>query len=158
MRWLWMAQLFWTNYNSLANKTYTETADIGLVAENANSGTDLSSRLSTVSAPWKDGRWTFNSTTMSFGKLTSLVPDGPYSALQLGLTVRSERDSRNFISTALNMNATTTTDCIAAGNCNSVQTGSPLDRSLRAICFIKCRWSRRSKPADHLAKPVLERY
>lgn len=116
-----------TNYNSLANKTYTATADIGLVAESANSGTDLSSRLSTVSAPWKDGRWTFNSTTMNFAKLTSLVPDGPYSALQLGLTVRSERDSRNFISTALNMNATTTTDCIAAGNCNSVQTGSPLD-------------------------------
>lgn len=116
-----------TNYNSLANKTYTATADIGLVAENANGGTDRSSRLSTVSAPWKDGRWTFNSTTMNFAKLTTLVPDGPYSALQLGLTVRSERDSRNFISTALNMNAATTTNCVTVGNCNAVQTGSLLD-------------------------------
>ena len=116
-----------TNYNSLANKTYTATADIGLVAENANGGSELSSRLSTVSAPWKDGRWTFNSTTMNFAKLTTLVPDGPYSALQLGLTVRSERDSRNFVSTSLNMNAATTTDCVTAGNCNAVQTGSPID-------------------------------
>jgi MSHA biogenesis protein MshQ len=116
-----------TNYNSLANKTYTATADIGLVAENANAGIDLSSRLGTVSAPWKDGRWTFNSTTMNFAKLTSLVPDGPYAALQLGLTVRSELDSRNFTSTALNMDAITNTDCIAAGNCKAVQVGSPLD-------------------------------
>ncbi len=116
-----------TNYNSLVNKTYADTANIGLVAENANAGIDLSSRLGTVSAPWKDGRWTFNSTTMNFAKLTTLVPDGPYSALQLGLTVRSELDSRNFTSTALNMDAITNTDCIAAGNCKAVQVGSPLD-------------------------------
>ncbi len=118
-----------TNYNSLANKTYTRLLILDWLPKMRIVTRSKQQTQYCVYTPLGGvGHWTFNSTTMSFGKLTSLVPDGPYSALQLGLTVRSERDSRNFISTALNMNATATTDCIAAGNCQLLlaKTGSPL--------------------------------
>lgn len=116
-----------TNYNSLNNKMYSNVAVFGLVAEQATSGTDLGSRLTPVSASWKDGRWEFVTTTADFARRTDLTPDGPYSDLQLGLKVNSEGDGRNFGNSALNMNAATVPDCTAAGNCTAVRWGNALD-------------------------------
>ncbi|WP_233079810.1 DUF6701 domain-containing protein [Rheinheimera soli] len=116
-----------TNYNSLPNKVYSGAASISLVAENNNAGIDLGTRVSTDSVAWIDGRRVLSSTTAVFEKLPNLTPDGPYSALQLGLRVATEIDNRNFESSALNMDATAATDCSVLTNCNAVQFGNTLD-------------------------------
>jgi MSHA biogenesis protein MshQ len=114
-----------TNYNTGANKAYSGVAAVSVVAENANNAQNLASRLETTLPSWVDGSWLWQVANTDFAKRSDLVPDGPYSNLQLGLAVTSERDNRNF--NVLTMNPATNTDCVALANCNSVQMGSTLD-------------------------------
>ncbi len=114
-----------TNYNAGNNKAYAGVAAVSLVAENANNGQNLASRLETTLPSWVDGSWLWQATNTDFAKRTDRVPDGPYSALQLGLAITSEKDNRTF--NVLTMNPGTTTDCVATATCNSAQVGSTLD-------------------------------
>ncbi|WP_337880315.1 DUF6701 domain-containing protein [Rheinheimera sp.] len=89
-----------TNYNNLANKSYAGTAVIQLRAANGGTSTDLSGRLAGYSAAsWRDGVWSWSQTNLSFTKQSSLVPDGPLTLLQLGLSVQTEVDNRGLAST-----------------------------------------------------------
>lgn len=114
-----------TNYNAGNNKAYAGVAAVSLVAENANNGQNLASRLETTLPSWVDGSWLWQATNTDFTKRTDRVPDGPYSALQLGLAITSEKDNRTF--NVLTMNPATNTDCVASATCNSAQVGSTLD-------------------------------
>ncbi|MBY0419417.1 MAG: hypothetical protein K2W88_15305, partial [Pararheinheimera sp.] len=46
-----------TNYNSGSNKAYSGVAAVSVVAENANNGQNLASRLETTLPAWVDGSW-----------------------------------------------------------------------------------------------------
>ncbi|WP_337841474.1 polymer-forming cytoskeletal protein [Rheinheimera sp.] len=88
-----------TNYNQASNKQYTGTASIQLRAENAGNGVDLQARLTGfVASSWLDGRWSWAQSNLSFAKLATLQPDGPYSSLQLGLKAHNEMDGRDVVS------------------------------------------------------------
>jgi len=114
-----------TNYNTGLNKAYAGVAVVDLVAENDNDGQSLASRIEKTLPSWVDGSWLWQATNTDFIKRSDMVPDGPYSALQLGLAITSERDNRTF--NVLTMNPATTNDCVALATCNSVQIGSALD-------------------------------
>lgn len=78
---------------------YTDAASIVYHAKNNNSGPELNSadRLSVPDAPkWVKGQYIVNTDTdkASFEKLTTI--EGPYHNLQLGITIGSELDGRNF--------------------------------------------------------------
>ncbi|WP_419571240.1 DUF6701 domain-containing protein [Rheinheimera sp.] len=88
-----------TNYNSLSNKLYAGTATVQLKAANGSS-TELSGRLAGYStAAWRDGVWLWSQSNLSFTKLSSYLPDGPFTSLQLGLALQGELDSRILTST-----------------------------------------------------------
>ncbi len=102
-----------------ATKNYTGVwagGTVALQAENANNGSDLGSRLVFSPPPsWSNGTYIFNSANVQF--LRSASPDGPYDSLQIGVAVN---DPDGAVLRARNMNPTTTTDCIAAGDCTGV--------------------------------------
>lgn len=98
------------------------------VAEDSDDGTDLSSRASVVSGVWADGEISISSSDNS-GFRRALIgvnetPDGPYTDLQFGLSAAGGNvDDVDFISSSLNMNATTAGDCTLSVNCNAVTVG-----------------------------------
>lgn len=99
-----------TNYRSPA---YSGTATLSYVAENANSGVDLASRVSAVVPSWALGVMTLPPSTMvTFNRQTSTAPDGPFSSLQLGVRLSGDIDNRTLEN--LDMNATTTGVCTPA--------------------------------------------
>lgn len=86
-----------TNYNSLPNKPYQNTAAIGVIALNASGSDNRGDRFDNkVATAWKDGVWLWQQSDLRFSKLATLTPDGPYSSLQMGLAVLSEADNRNL--------------------------------------------------------------
>lgn len=95
-------------------------AGLAWAAENSDSGTDLGSRLTGVSASWAAGRLQFNSSTLSFSR--TATPDGPYDSLQLGLTLIDALDSATLA--GINQNSGTTGSCASANNCLSQTIGS----------------------------------
>jgi hypothetical protein len=95
-------------------------ASLQLVAENANTGVNLASRLSTMTSSWVNGVRSAASTIQAFSRLA--VPDGPYSSLQLGITLNDPVDGLGLA--GLNMNAVTTGDCASAGTCNARTIGN----------------------------------
>ena len=108
-------------YGSPAAKPYG-------VAENANNGTNIMSRLSAAKSAvdtgvWSQGVWSPFASGATFDRLAA-GPDGPYSSLQLGLGVTDTFDSRSL--SVKNMNATTTTTCSGA-TCAEIALGSPWD-------------------------------
>jgi MSHA biogenesis protein MshQ len=95
---------------------------VSIHAENANNGTDLGGRLSGLSPAldWTLGQYAIAAPTSIFAR--AAAPDGPFDALQLGVTVT---DPDGAVLTARNMNPATTGDCAAAGNCTAVAIGAP---------------------------------
>ena len=111
-----------TNYRSPA---YSGTASLSYVAENANSGVDLASRVSVVSPSWALGVMTLPPlTTATFNRQASTVPDGPYTSLQLGVRLSGDIDNRTLEN--LDMNAATTGVCTPA-SCTAKAIGSALN-------------------------------
>ncbi|MEM7257726.1 MAG: DUF6701 domain-containing protein [Pseudomonadota bacterium] len=99
------------------------------VAENNNDGTNLGSRLSVPTADWVAGENTLSGSDNSGFRrgLNSGVeqPDGPYTSLQLGIRVAgSGADSIEFLSSDLDLNASTSGDCSSGSTCNAVALGS----------------------------------
>jgi hypothetical protein len=109
-----------TNYHSATN-TFA-SATVGMQAEDtasANDGTDLSARVSGVTAPapaWVAGRYVVSTTSAVFTRATN--PDGPYDALQFG--VRVSGDPNAALLTGTNMNPATSGVCSGAA-CTGVK-------------------------------------
>lgn len=91
-------------------------------AENANGGTDLGARLGglTPTLDWNAGNYAVATASAVFAR--AAAPDGPFDHLQLGVTVT---DPDGATLAARNMNPTTTSDCVVAGNCTAVAIGVP---------------------------------
>jgi MSHA biogenesis protein MshQ len=83
--------------------------------ENSNQGTNLSSRLTTGTSSWINGRCSYSTLIASFNRAASA--DGPYTGLAFGVSANDLLDSR--LIGGLDTNAATNTDCVSAGNCNS---------------------------------------
>lgn len=110
-----------TNYSSPG---YTGTAALTYVAENANNGTNLGARVVSTTPTWASGALQLNATTASFARQTSTLPDGPFTSLQLGVSLSGDLDSRTLSS--LDMNAVTTGTCTPA-SCTAKAIGSSLN-------------------------------
>jgi hypothetical protein len=91
-------------------------------AEDSNDGTDLAARLSIASGQWDDGVLAFTSSSSSFDR--AIAPDGPYSALQLGLQI-SDPDAADFLS--LDFKPADNNNCVLDGDCVGVAIGATLD-------------------------------
>lgn len=92
---------------------------VTLMAENNNDGTNLFARLSgTPSATWTSGTYNASTAAANFTRAGSL--DGAFDVLLIGVQV-SDADSP--VIQGLDMNPTTTGDCVAAANC----TGKAID-------------------------------
>ncbi len=104
-------------------------------AENMGDGSDLIGRLTAPlqSPVWLNGQIVSNSSSVEFQR--SVMPDGPYLHVQLGIVLDDSLDSRTF-NTALDFNpassasfvfATSVDGCVADGNCTGMKIGDPLD-------------------------------
>jgi Concanavalin A-like lectin/glucanases superfamily len=105
---------------------YGMAPTINYVAENAEAGNgaSLSSRVLLGTAnTWAFGVLNYSTTNASFLRTTTL--DGPYPQLQFGLQLTDAFDGRSL--TNLNMQATTTGDCVATNNCNAMKIGSTVN-------------------------------
>ena len=94
-------------------------------AENNNSGNGdavFNSRLVVPSVTWNDGVLSLNSSQANFARTTA--PDGPYTDLQLGLSLADSFDSRSLQN--LDMNSATAGVC-AGASCNAIKLGLPLN-------------------------------
>lgn len=112
-----------SNYdnNSLG---YGGTAQPGFVAENADSGTDLSGRLTvTPSGNWLAGVMDVDASDSWFARDAS--PEAPLTQLQIGLMLTDALDSRPL--TGLDMNAATSGDCVLAADCDAVMLGNEME-------------------------------
>ncbi|KKK99917.1 hypothetical protein EIK76_10855 [Rheinheimera mesophila] len=92
-----------------------------VVLENADNGTDLSSRASVAVSSWSQGKYTFSQNNLSFSKLTT--PDGPYPALMAGVKLTDTLDGRDL--EIKNMNPTSAGVCGSA--CVAVALSGTLD-------------------------------
>lgn len=107
------------------------TASVKLQAEDSDDGVDLSSRIDTVESlsGWADGVIDRTASSalsaVTFSRLggdSAGLEDGPFNALQLGLKLENEPDSRNFQDSDKNMQASSAGSCGAA--CDAVEVGS----------------------------------
>lgn len=100
----------------------TGTGAPSLVAENANSGVDLSGRVQNFSAIWTAGRAAVDDIDVKFTRLAA--PDGPYATLALG--VRQQGDPDALLVSGADMNATTATACAGTSpaSCNAKSLGT----------------------------------
>lgn len=113
--------------NKLANYTsaYGTMPSISYVAENANSGVNLSRFTAGAVPTWSAGELLLNSSAASFSRLApNYAPDGPFESVQVGLQLSDTFDSRSLQN--LNMNASTTGIC-SGGSCNAITLGSTLN-------------------------------
>ena len=95
-------------------------ATLSGVAENNDSGIDLGARLSGIVGNWVQGAVTIATSTASFAR--AAAADGPFDALAIG--IRAADPLANVALANPTMNASTSGDCAAAGDCNAVQIGS----------------------------------
>ncbi|MDM7321928.1 MAG: hypothetical protein P3W87_001285, partial [Gammaproteobacteria bacterium] len=91
-------------------------ATVDLVAENNDDGVNRASRLLIPKPEWSHGVLDFNAPAIRFVRATT--PDGPFDALKLGVKLK---DNDGDITTlqSLDMNATTSGDCVTAGDCDA---------------------------------------
>ncbi|RZA00513.1 MAG: hypothetical protein EOO68_11210 [Moraxellaceae bacterium] len=96
-------------------------------AENNNDGINLGSRFNLgATATWVSGLMTVASTAASFNRQpVTFAPEGPFSAMQLGLSVTDAFDGRALV--ARNMNAITTGTCTVDVNCTAATLGSTIN-------------------------------
>ncbi|WP_415893082.1 DUF6701 domain-containing protein [Neptuniibacter sp. PT8_73] len=111
---------------------YDDTAILALSAEDSDDGNELSSRLTTPTSlsGWTEG--VVDRTTVSSTAITNLIfqrqsgsaglEDGPYTQLQLGMSITSELDNRNFTTAAMNIDPDLAGDC--TGSCTGVALGN----------------------------------
>lgn len=95
-------------------------------AEEDNNGTNVANRSFVPSGTWVRGEYIV---TANGGFARALdgsneVADGPFDSLQFGLMADSNIDSADFQTASLNMNATSSTDCVSDTNCNAIHIGS----------------------------------
>ncbi|EAR62751.1 hypothetical protein MED92_06518 [Oceanospirillum sp. MED92] len=108
------------------------TALIEGFAENNDSGVDIGSRVTayTSTTSWQDGVYSVSRTNETFFSRNGAaggLEDGPFSQLQLGIGIGTELDNRTFATSELDMNSSTSGDCVAAGNCTAAALGSAQD-------------------------------
>lgn len=92
-------------------------------AENADSGVDLGARLAGLADQWRNGVYEVNTSLGSFTRLAA--PDGPFLALQLGVSLQGVLDGQTI--TARDQNPDTSGDCAGAANCTSRTVGGTTD-------------------------------
>lgn len=112
-----------SNYdnNSLG---YGGTAQPAFVAENADSGMDLSGRITVIpSGNWLAGVMDVDASNSYFAR--DALPETPLTQLRIGLTLSDALDSRPLA--GLNMNAATSGDCVTAANCDAVMLGDEME-------------------------------
>lgn len=95
-------------------------ATIETVAENSDTGIDLTSRLTLADNSWVSGQMILNTSIGHFSRAAN--PDGPYSDLQLGMRLTDPVDGLNLA--GRDMNPDTTGDCGGAGNCDAKRVGA----------------------------------
>ncbi len=105
-------------------RNYTGTAwaagTVALHAENNHDGIDLKARLATnVFTNWNQGLYALSTANAQFSRST--VPDGPFTSLQIGVSVV---DPDGALLQDRNMNPITATDCVALSNCTAVGVGN----------------------------------
>lgn len=88
------------------------------VAENANGGADLGSRITWSTAAWSGGQYIAISPASTF--LRNATPDGPYDLLAIGVKAV---DADGAVILNRDMNAATTGNCAGVGNCDAKQIG-----------------------------------
>lgn len=108
---------------------YVSTALLDPSAEDGNTGVDLSARITAYSAAngWQQGVYSVdrvNETTFRRNPSEVGLEDGPYTSLQMGVSVSSELDGRDFDSAELTMKANDSNDCAADGDCDAVGIGA----------------------------------
>lgn len=117
-----------TNYRSPG---YAETATVSYVAENADDGTDLGSRvnLANPESLWLNGIWEVSTEEAMFERRphqTLPAParevDGPLNSVQIGLRTS---DVYNRPLQDPDMNPNTAGDCVASNSCDALMIGSP---------------------------------
>ena len=117
------------NYDSQTTTSTTDHhgfASLALLAENANNGTDLSSRLSSVSTEWRDGV-AEQIHTVRFDRNGNTI-DGPFQQLNVGLSLLSNDSQMLGFNGDEDMNPAQAGDCDSNGSCNGVTlTTIPLD-------------------------------
>lgn len=91
-------------------------ASVELVAENDDDGVDRAARLSGVAGGWSGGTFSLNSASAVFARGAS--PDGPFSDLKLGVKL-SDNDGGLSPLAGLDMDATSSGNCVAAGSCTA---------------------------------------
>lgn len=111
-----LADAVTTNYRTSG---YT-VGSVGVVAENADAGTDLGSRLTGLPATtWVAGQYVMNATGATFTRGTT--PDGPFDSLVIGATVT---DADGPVLASRDMNAATAGACGGACTARAVNGSS----------------------------------
>ena len=120
--------------NYADNLSYASTATLSAFAENNDSSNDIGNRLSlyttTNANDWQNGVYSVNRTNQTLFSRdggAGGLEDGPFSQLQLGINIDTELDSRALATSELDMNSSTSGDCVAAGNCTAAALGSAQD-------------------------------
>jgi len=107
------------------NKDLTyPVASLSYSVENNNAGVELNNRLTVAPGLWDDGVYLLADSGVEFSRLLT-GPDGPYSSVQIGTILNDALDSR--VLQGLDMNASTSDDCVASANCAAHSLGSGLD-------------------------------
>jgi len=141
----YMGQSFGVSYQLVARRTATATTQnydtsagylagsIAYVAENANAGSSLASRVTVAGGRWDKGVYVFADGASNFIVNNAVfvrnttpppVTDGPFGSLQLGI-VLTDADSRAISS--LDMSATTTGNCSTSSSCTAKAIGAATD-------------------------------
>ncbi|WP_157960348.1 DUF6701 domain-containing protein [Marinimicrobium alkaliphilum] len=113
------------NYDQ--SRAFGGLASVRFEAENAGEGLPLGDRISALDGvEWVDGERRYEANRWLFERLpSSTQPDGPYSALQLGIGLahtNAEGTLRNRT-----MNSEEGGDCVATESCTAVAVGEVLD-------------------------------
>jgi len=132
-----LADAVTTNYRTTG---YT-VGTVGVVAENADAGTDLGGRLTGLPATtWVAGQYVMNATGATFTRGSS--PDGPFDSLVIGASVT---DADGAVLASRDMNAAT------AGACGGACTA----RALNASSVTRLRFGR-LRMGNAMGAPQLE--
>lgn len=113
--------------NKLANyiSAYGAIPTVSYVAENANSGINLTRFTPGAALNWTDDQLVLSSSNASFNRvLPSNAPDGPFESVQVGLQFSDSFDGRSL--QGLNMNASSVGVC-SGSDCTAISLGSTLN-------------------------------
>jgi MSHA biogenesis protein MshQ len=116
-----------SNYLYAATGGYANLGTVSAVAENANAGTDLGSRVSGLGSPiWAGGAYAVSAATATFSRLAA--PDGTYDSLAVGVKVADVDATLANMNMRADTTGTCTTATAPATDCTAVQVGSTTTR------------------------------